>query len=57
MLDSLKQAGMGVGRELSRAWESPSEGWHPAEAHYRHGVLNVRLPKRRTRTARSVPVR
>lgn len=27
MLDSLKQAGMAVGRELSRAWESLSEGW------------------------------
>lgn len=27
MLDSLKQAGRTVGRELSRAWESLSEGW------------------------------
>lgn len=27
MLDSLRQAGMAVGRELSRAWESLSDGW------------------------------
>lgn len=27
MLDSLKQAGMSIGRELSRAWESLSDGW------------------------------
>jgi HSP20 family protein len=28
MLDSLKQAGKNIGRELSRTWESLSEGWH-----------------------------
>lgn len=27
MLDSLKQAGMNIGREINRAWESLSEGW------------------------------
>jgi HSP20 family protein len=27
MLDSLKQAGINVGREIGRAWESLSEGW------------------------------
>jgi HSP20 family protein len=27
MLDSLKQAGMNVGREIGRAWENLSEGW------------------------------
>lgn len=27
MLDSLKQAGKNIGRELNRAWESLSEGW------------------------------
>lgn len=27
MLDSLKQAGKNIGRELGRAWESLSEGW------------------------------
>lgn len=27
MLDSLKQAGKNIGRELSRTWESLSEGW------------------------------
>lgn len=27
MLDSLKEAGMNIGRELNRAWESLSEGW------------------------------
>lgn len=28
MLDSLKQAGKNIGRELGRAWENLSEGWH-----------------------------
>lgn len=28
MLDSLKQAGKNIGRELSRTWENLSEGWH-----------------------------
>lgn len=27
MLDSLKQAGMNVGREIGRTWENLSEGW------------------------------
>ena len=27
MLDSLKQAGKSIGRELNRTWESLSEGW------------------------------
>jgi HSP20 family protein len=27
MLDSLKQAGKSIGRELNRAWENLSEGW------------------------------
>ena len=27
MLDSLKQAGRNVGREISRTWENMSEGW------------------------------
>lgn len=27
MLDSLKQAGKNIGRELNRAWEGLSEGW------------------------------
>lgn len=27
MLDTLKQAGRSIGRELNRAWESLSEGW------------------------------
>ena len=27
MLDSLKQAGKNIGRELSRTWENLSEGW------------------------------
>lgn len=27
MLDSLKQAGKNIGRELGRAWENLSEGW------------------------------
>ncbi len=27
MLDSLKQAGKNIGRELSRTWESLSDGW------------------------------
>jgi HSP20 family protein len=27
MLDSLKQAGKNIGRELNRAWENLSEGW------------------------------
>lgn len=27
MLDSLKQAGKNIGRELNRTWESLSEGW------------------------------
>lgn len=28
MLDSLKQAGKNIGREIGRAWENLSEGWH-----------------------------
>lgn len=28
MLNSLKQTGQTLGREISRAWESLSEGWH-----------------------------
>jgi HSP20 family protein len=28
MLDSLKQTGQTLGREITRAWESLSEGWH-----------------------------
>lgn len=28
MLNSLKQTGKNIGREISRAWESLSEGWH-----------------------------
>lgn len=28
MLDSLKQTGKNIGREINRAWESLSEGWH-----------------------------
>ena len=27
MLDSLKEAGKSIGRELNRAWESLSDGW------------------------------
>ena len=27
MLDSLKQAGRNIGREINRAWENLSEGW------------------------------
>ena len=27
MLDSLKQAGKNIGRELNRAWENLSDGW------------------------------
>lgn len=28
MLNSLKQTGQNLGREITRAWESLSEGWH-----------------------------
>jgi len=28
MLDTLKQAGKNIGREISRTWENLSEGWH-----------------------------
>ncbi len=28
MLDSLKQAGKNIGREIGRAWENLSDGWH-----------------------------
>jgi HSP20 family protein len=28
MLDSLKEVGRNVGREINRAWESVAEGWH-----------------------------
>lgn len=28
MLDTLRQAGKNVGRELSRTWENLSDGWH-----------------------------
>lgn len=57
MLDSLKQAGMAVGREPSRARESLSEGWHQAEAPYENVELSVCQLRTGIRTARSVPVR
>lgn len=56
MLDSLKQAGMAVGRELSRAWEGLSEGTRLSEAHSKNAVLSVRVAKRDTRTATPFPV-
>lgn len=28
MMNSLKQTGINIGREITRAWESLSEGWH-----------------------------
>ncbi len=28
MLDSLKQTGKNIGREINRAWDSLSDGWH-----------------------------
>ncbi|HXU92792.1 MAG TPA: Hsp20/alpha crystallin family protein [Gallionella sp.] len=48
MLDSLKQAGMNIGREINRAWESLSEGWREllsrssnALTHYSRGKSDV----------------
>lgn len=48
MLDSLKQAGMNIGREINRAWESLSEGWREllsrssdALTHYSRGKDEV----------------
>ena len=44
MLDSLKQAGKNIGRELNRAWENLSEGWREllsrsgdSLTHFAHG--------------------
>ncbi len=44
MLDSLKQAGKHIGREINRAWENLSDGWHEllsrggdSLTHFAHG--------------------
>lgn len=49
MLDSLKEAGKNIGRELSRTWENLSEGWREllsrssnALTHFSHGKEEAR---------------
>jgi len=52
MLDSLKQAGKNIGRELGRTWENLSEGWRELQ----NGVLSIRLPKVAGENGKTIPV-
>jgi len=52
MLDSLKQAGKNIGRELGRTWENLSEGWREllsrssnALTHFSHNSKNEIQPE------------
>lgn len=52
MLDSLKQAGMNIGRELGRTWENLSDGWREllsrsnnALTHFSHNGKNESSPE------------
>lgn len=52
MLDSLKQAGMNIGRELGRTWENLSDGWrellsrsNSALTHFSHNNKNGSQPE------------
>ena len=72
MLDSLKQTGKNIGRQIGRAWEDLSEGWrellsrssdalthfgrHKEQVRQEGGALTIRLPKEGSDSVRSIPV-
>ncbi len=45
MLDTLKQAGKNIGRELNRAWESLSEGWRELLSRSGNALTHFTRPK------------
>jgi len=45
MLDSLKQAGRNIGRELSRTWENLSEGWRELLSRSSNALTHFSLNK------------
>lgn len=45
MLDSLKQAGQSIGRELNRAWENLSEGWRELLSRSSHSLTHFSRDK------------
>jgi HSP20 family protein len=45
MLDSLKQTRQTIGREISRAWESLSEGWHELLSRSSNALTHFKRPK------------
>lgn len=45
MLDSLKQAGRNMGRELSRTWENLSEGWRELLGRSSNALTHFSLSK------------
>ena len=48
MLDSLKQTGKNIGRELSRTWESLSEGWRELLSRSSNALTHFSLSKEET---------
>lgn len=50
MLDSLRQAGKNIGRELSRTWENLSEGWRELLSRSSDALTHFSLNKDETRT-------
>jgi HSP20 family protein len=45
MLDSLKEAGKSIGRELTRAWESLSDGWRELLSRCSSALVRYERPK------------
>ncbi|WAV91106.1 Hsp20/alpha crystallin family protein [Oxalobacter aliiformigenes] len=45
MLDSLKEAGKSIGRELTRAWESLSDGWRELLSRCGSALVRYERPK------------
>lgn len=50
MLDSLKQAGKNIGRELGRAWENLSEGWRELLSRSNDALTHFSRNKNETQT-------
>lgn len=50
MLDSLKQAGRNIGRELSRTWENLSEGWRELLSRSSNALTHFSLNKDEAQT-------
>jgi len=48
MLDSLKQAGKNIGRELGRTWENLSEGWRELLSRSSEALTHFSLSKNET---------